>query len=236
MIQAFHGIVRGAFERLSAQVGQGLPPLLAALVIVLVSLAFAMLVRWLVTRIFKGIALDRWLLRTGFTAMIDPEGTMRTSRMVAQAAYWSVLLVGCLAALNVFGTQLTGRIVENVVFLLPRLVGGALILMAGFWLGPYLGRSALVWAVNEDLPAPRKLAAAVRGLVTFAAVVVAADTLNFAPSVFISAFVLIVGGAALAAGLAIGLGARDAVRRHFEERAARHQHDEVDERSLWHHL
>lgn len=236
MIQAFHGIVRGAFERLSDQVGAALPPLLAALVILLVSLAFAMLARWLVTRIFKGIELDRWLLRTGFTAMIDPEGTIRASRVMSRAAYWGVLLVGCLAALNVFGTELTGRIVENVVFLLPRLVAGALILMAGLWLGPYLGRSALVWAVNEDLPAPRKLAAAVRGLVTFAAVVVAADTLNFAPAVFISAFVLILGAAALAAGLAIGLGARDAVRRHFEERAVRNRTDEVEDRSLWHHL
>ena len=236
MIQAFHGIVRGAFERLSDQVGTGLPPLLAALVILLVSLAFAMLARWLVTRIFKGIELDRWLLRSGFAAMIDPEGTVRASRVAAQGAFWLVMLIGGLTALNVFGTELTTRIVENIVFLLPRLVGAAIILMAGLWLGPYLGRSALVWAVNEDLPAPRKIAAGVRALVTFAAVVVAADTLNFAPMVFISAFVLILAAAALAAGLAIGLGARDAVRRHFEQRAERGRTDEMEERSLWHHL
>jgi hypothetical protein len=236
MIEAFQGIVRGAFERLSDQVGTGLPPLLAALVILLVSLAFAMLARWLVTRIFKGIELDRWMLRSGFTAMIDPEGTIRAGRVVAQAAYWGVLLIGCLGALNVFGTELAASIVQNVVFLLPRLVGAAIILMAGLWLGPYLGRSTLVWAVNEDLPAPRKLAAGVRALVTFAAVVVAADTLNFAPTVFISAFVLTLAAAALAGGLAIGLGARDAVRRHFEQRALRGRSEELEERSLWHHL
>ena len=69
-----------------------------------------------------------------------------------------------------------------------------------------------------------------------AAVVVAADTLNFAPMVFISAFVLILAAAALAAGLAIGLGARDAVRRHFEERSVRGRTEEMEERSLWHHL
>lgn len=236
MIEAFQGIVRGAFERLSAQVGSALPPLLAAVVILLVSLAFAMLARWLVTRIFTGIELDRWLLRTGFSSMIDPQGTIRASRVMSQGAYWAVLLVGCLGALNVFGTELTGRIVESVLLLLPRLVAGAVILMAGLWLGPYLGRGALVWAVNEDLPSPRKIAAAVRGLVTFAAVVVAADTLNFAPAVFISAFVLILAAGALAAGLAVGLGARDAVRRHFEERAVRQRSEEVEERSLWHHL
>ncbi len=234
MIEAFDGIVRGAFARLSDQVGTALPPLLAALVILLVSLAFAVLARWLVTRIFKGIELDRWLLRSGFAALIDPEGTIRASRVAARIAYWGVLLIGVLAALNVFGTELTTRIVESVVFLLPRLVGAGIILMAGLWLGPYLGRSTLVWAVNEDLPSPRKLAAGVRALVTFAAVAVAADTLNLAPTVFVSAFVLVLAAAALAAGLAIGLGARDAVRRHFEERAVRT--DEMEERSLWHHL
>ncbi len=53
MIQALHGIVRGAFERLSDQAATALPPLLAALVILLLSLAFAMLARRLATRVFK---------------------------------------------------------------------------------------------------------------------------------------------------------------------------------------
>ncbi len=91
----------------------------------------------------------------------------------------------------------------------------------------------LVWAVNENLPSPRRLAAAARILIMFAAVVVAADQLNFARSVFLAAFVIFVGGAVLAASLAIGLG-RGGLQRFFEEK--RDPASDSTERSLWSHL
>ena len=78
----------------------------------------------------------------------------------------------------------------------------------------------LVWAVNENFPSPRRLAAVVRILIMFVAVVVAADQLNFARSVFLAAFIIFVGGAVLAASLAIGLG-RGALCRFLEEKRER---------------
>ncbi len=116
-----------------------------------------------------------------------------------------------------FGTDLTTQIIQSFVFLLPKLVVAGLILLAGAWLGQYLGRSMLVWAVNENFPSPRRLAAVVRILIMFVAVVVAADQLNFARSVFLAAFIIFVGGAVLAASLAIGLGS-GSVQRFLEER------------------
>ena len=99
--------------------------------------------------------------------------------------------------------------------------------------GEYLGRSMLVWAVNEGLPSPRRLGAVVRILIMFVAVVVAADQLNFASSVFLSAFIIFVGGAVLAASVAIGLG-HGGLRWFLDEK--REQTTESEERSLWSHL
>jgi hypothetical protein len=91
----------------------------------------------------------------------------------------------------------------------------------------------LVWAVNEGFPSPRRLAAVVRILIMFVAVVVAADQLNFARSAFLAAFIIFVGGAVLAASLTIGL-APGGVQRFLEEK--REQAGESGERSLWSHL
>ena len=239
MIEALRGIISGALERLSHLIKTDLPPLIAALAILAVAFLLAKLARWLVTRVFKGIEADQWLRRSGIGAMIDRSGSLRASRLVAQSAYWGVLTLGFLGAMSAFGTQFTTRIAEEFVLLLPRLLAGGLIVLAGTWLGQYLGRSTLVWAVNEDLPFPRRLALAVQALVVFAAVVAAAETVGFARSVLLAAFILIVGGAALAAGLALGLGARDAVRRHLAERPAEDRATDPDqpgERSLWNHL
>jgi hypothetical protein len=65
-------------------------------------------------------------------------------------------------------------------------------------------------------------------------VVVAADYLNFARGVFLAAFIILLGGATLAASLSLGLGGREAARRYFEQRRARDE--EPGARSLWSHL
>ncbi len=240
MIETLDAIIRGAIGRLSQQVQHDLPPFIAALAILGVAFVVARVARWLVRRAFKGIELDLWLRRTGVSAILNPSGTMRASRLTARIVYWCILAAGFVGALNALGTEFSSRIAEQIVYLFPKLAGAALILVAGAWLGQYLGRSALIWAVNEDLPAPRRVALAVRAFVVFASVVIASDALNFARPVFLAAFVVVLGGAALAAALAIGLGTSHAVRRRVEERTARAETPEERQMTaggtLWNHL
>jgi hypothetical protein len=233
MIEVLRKVLEGALERLHHQLTTYLPSLLAALTLVLGAYAIAVLVRWLIYRIFKGRTIDKFLRQSGVAFLVDPSGRLRATRLVAETAYWSVMLVGVLLGLNVFGTDLTTRMVQSFVFLLPKLLVAGLILLGGTWLGHYLGRSMLVWAVNENFPSPRRLAAVVRILIMFVAVVVAADQLNFARNVFLAAFIIFVGGAVLAASLAVGLGGRG-VSRFLWERGE--QTSDSAERSLWSHL
>jgi hypothetical protein len=141
--------------------------------------------------------------------------------------------VGVLAGLSVFGTDLTTQLIQSFVFLIPRLVIAALIILGGVWLSQYLGRCMLVWSFNENLPHPRRLAAGLRVILLFVAVVIAADYLNFARSVFLMAFVILVGGGVLAASLAIGIGASTRVRTYFDVQKVT---SEEKKRPLWTHL
>ncbi|MBK5294644.1 MAG: hypothetical protein JJE04_23555 [Acidobacteriia bacterium] len=233
MIEILRNVLEAALERLRYHVTTYLPSLLAALTLVLAAYLTAVLARWVIYRIFKGLAIDKFLRQSGIAFMVDSSGRLRATRLVAETVYWCILLSGVLVGVNVFGTDLTTQFIQSFIFLLPKLVVAGLILLAGAWLGQYLGRSMLVWAVNEGFPSPRRLAALVRILIMFVAVVVAADQLNFARSVFLAAFIILVGGAVLAASLAIGLG-RGGVQRFFEEK--REQTGESGERSLWTHL
>jgi hypothetical protein len=233
MFETLKKVMESALERLQYQVTTYLPALLAALTLVLGAYLTALLARWLIYRIFKGLAFDKFLRQSGVAFLVDPSGRLRATRLVAETVYWCILLSGFLLGVNVFGTDLTNQIVRSFMSLLPRLFVAGLILLGGTWLGQYLGRSMLVWAVNENFPSPRRLAAVVRILIMFVAVVVASDQLNFARSVFLAAFIIFVGGAVLAASLLIGLG-RGSVRRFLEEKSD--QTGESGERSLWSHL
>jgi len=233
MIELLKQVLNGSLERLKQQVTVYLPALLAALTLVLAAYLSAVLVRWVIYRIFKGMAIDKFLRRTGIAFMVDSSGRLRATRLVGETVYWCILLSGLLAGVNVFGTELTTRIIDGLVLLLPKLALAGVILLAGAWLGRYLGRSMLVWAVNEGLPSPRRLGAVVRILIMFVAVVVAADQLDFASSVFLSAFIIFVGGAVLAASIAIGFG-HGGLRWLLEEK--REQTSESDRQSLGRHL
>lgn len=234
MIETMQQVLEGVLARLKYQATTYLPSLVAALIILLGAYIAALLARWVLNRIFKGISVDRFLRRTGLAFMLDRSGRLRATRLVSESVYWLILLGGFLTGLSVFNTDLTTQITQSFVFLLPKLVVAGLILLAGVWLSQFLGRSTLVWAVNEGVPSPRKLAGAVRVAIMFVAVVVAADQLNFARSVFLAAFIILMGGAVFAASLALGLGGRDSARRYFQEQSE--AKEERGERSLWNHL
>jgi hypothetical protein len=234
MFQLAEGIARDTMERLSRITMAHLPALLVALFILLVAWLLAMAVRWLLMRIFRGARIDQFLRRSGLASILPGEGPARATKMAAKASYWAILIGGFLLALSAFDTQLTSRMIEWVLLIVPKLVTGAVILVAGLWLSRYLGHSALLWAFNEGIPHSRWVSQGVRIVVVFATVVVVADYLDFARNVFLAAFILIVGGAMLAGGLALGLGGRKLIERNIE--AGDSEGNGKREHEVWKHL
>lgn len=234
MIEVFKTIWDGVSARLHYQITTYLPPLLVALTVIVGSYIIAVAVRWTIYRIFKGMAIDKLLRSSGIAFMLDRSGHLRATTLVAEGTYWGILVSGFLSGLSVFDTALTTQMIQEFVFLIPKLLTAGVVLLAGAWLSQYLGRALLVWAVSENLPWPRRWASFSRVLIMFVAVVVASEQLNFARSVFFAAFIILVGGAVLTASLAFGLGARrwlDVPMKPEKDGTA-----ETSERSLWSHL
>jgi len=234
MVGTLQKVLENMLDRLYTYVTIYLPSLLAAVILFLGCYVMAVVARWVLYRIFKGPAIDKFLRQSGLAFMLDPSGRLRATRIVAETVYWGFLLTGFLLGLSVFDTDITTQIIQSLVFLMPKLVMAGLILLGGAWLGHYLGRSMLVWAVNESIPGARRWAVVVRIVVMFVAVVVAADQLDFARSVFLAAFIILVGGGVLTASLAIGL--NSAGLRRFLIGQKEPQSEKVHERSLWNHL
>jgi hypothetical protein len=234
MIHIVQEIFERAITRLSLHLITFVPPLIVAVLILLSAFLLATAIRWLIVKAMKGVALDRFLRDSGLVSVVDRTGRLRAASVIAGVAFWMTLGLGFLTALDVFDTSLTSRIIESTVFAIPKLLTAAAILLAGFWLARYLGRSALVWAVNEGVSFARRLGLAVKLAVLFVTVVVAAETLGFAERVFFAAFVIVAGAAALTASIAAGLRLRSLMERSLERKAERSNGE--FERSLWNYL
>jgi hypothetical protein len=230
MIGTLQEILERTGQMLYGQATVLAPALLAALVIMLVAWGLAWLVRWCLLRVYHAARLEKFLSDSGLRPML---GRTPGALMAGTALYTAILLGGFLTAISVFDSRLAAGIVEGTVYLLPKLLAAAAIVIAGLWLARYLGRSVLVWVSNERLPAPRRWAAATRVAIGFSSVVVAAHVLNFAPQVFLAAFIIGLGGAALATSLWVGLGGLDALRRALAREPTGRKEEEPE---LWHHL
>ena len=98
MIRMVQEIFEKALERLGQHLTTFVPPLLVAVVILLGAFLLAKVVRWLILKAVKGIALDRFLRETGLSSMLDRSGRVRGASVVAGVAYWSILGMGLLTA------------------------------------------------------------------------------------------------------------------------------------------
>jgi hypothetical protein len=234
MIPVVQQIFENTMAQFSHRLTTFLPSLIVAATILLGAYVAARLARWIILRAVKAITLDRFLRDSGIKFMFDRSSRIRGADLLAGTVFWTILGIGLLTAVDAFDSRLTSRMIEATVFAIPKLLIAGLILLAGFWLAQYLGRGALVWAVNDGIPFGRRIAMGVRIVIVFIAVVVAADTLDFARNVFFAAFVILVGAAAFGASLALGLGLRPSIER----RVHRREDGEVaeHERSLWSHL
>lgn len=234
MISVLQQIFEKSLERLGQHLTTYIPPLIVALIILAVTFVVARVARWLILKVVKGISLDRFLQETGVAFMLGWPGRIRGAVVVAGAAYWMILGIGVLTALDVFDTKLTSQIVESTVFLFPKLLTASAIVIAGVWLARFLSRGMLVWAVNEGIPFARRLAAIVNVAVIFGSIAVASEVLNFASQVFFAAFVIFAGMIALSIALAMGLGIRGSVERYLLQPGD--QASNEPGKSLWNHL
>jgi hypothetical protein len=181
-----------------------------------------------------GLPVHPFAGRDDYDEMLGLSRRINASHLVVGTLYWTAVIVGCLTALNVFGTRVTDGIVLASASLLPRVVGAFAIVVTGIWLAQYARNAVLVWGHEEGIPSPRNWSAAVKALVILLAVVIASDVLDFAEHVFLATFVIATGGIVLAVSLAVGLGSRKAVEDYLSRR--REHLNKEENASVWQHL
>lgn len=225
-----------AFARLAAVLAADLPGLIAMLLVVLGATVAGFAVRAALRFALARVGFDRRAREWGMTTGHGLEPEHEPSWLVARGAFWLVIATGVALALEVLGASATSLLGLSLLGILPRLVVGALVLLAGIGAGRFLERAVLIGAVNQGIRRARLVAWGVKWLVYVLAGAMALQHVGVGGALPTISFTIVVGGIVLAAALAVGLGARHAVSRALdraEEDEAPHG-DGDDERI--HHL
>lgn len=207
-------VFREAMSRLGAVLAEDLPGIVAMLVVVLAAVLIAFVVRGGLRFALARVGFDRLAREWGVTTPATvPRPGHEPSTLLAQGAFWFVIAAGVAVALAVLGASTTSELGLSLLALLPRLVVAAAVVLAGIGGARFLERGVLIGAVNQRLRQARLLAWGVKWVVIALAVAMALQHVGIGGELPTIAFSIVVGAAALAAALAVGLGARDAVAR-----------------------
>jgi len=205
--------VLSPLRELGQQAISSLSSLMGMLILVLLGLVVGWLAKELVYRGLRLLRFDRLCDRLGVGPEIERLGVARScSYLAAQVVQGIIILTALLAGLNAMRSPWTQNLVERVFLYLPHVLAALVILVVGALASRFLGRSALIAAVNARMPSARLLSALTRFFVMTLAVVAALDELGIGRTTIIVAFAILFGGLVTAGAIAFGLAARDLAR------------------------
>lgn len=205
-----------------------IPRLLAMLSVVVVGWLFAALSRAIVGRGLGWLRVARLAERTGAAELLRKAELPPAERLAASAVFWLLFLGFLLAGLDALGFKTLQAMRSEIGLLVPRLVGGLVILAVGLFLANVAWRVVLLATVNAGWPSARVISGGVYFLTVTVTSAMALDHVGLARPIVLTTFALVVGAVMLALAIAVGIGSGPLVRRLLEERLARRSRPEPD--------
>ena len=206
------------------------PMLLAAIIVIFVGFFAAWLISRIVRRILRLAKFDQRSADAGLTRLLN-QSDIRSSptELIRRAVWWVTFLVFFGVGLSTLKAPMIDYMITEFLNYVPKIIAAVLILLAGFILGNFLARAALLAAVNANIKSGRMLSGVVRLLVMLLAFAMAMEQLAIAESIVVAAFSFTFGGVALALALAFGLGGRDIAKEFLQHQFSQRQQDAPDE-------
>lgn len=192
------------------------PKLLGFLVILLVGWLVATAISKAVTFLLRKVGFDRLATRIGLTRLGQQGGiSLDAAGILGKIVYWFIFLIFLVPAVDALGLTAVSNILNQIVGYLPNVFVAILILFLGTLAATVVADIVRGAAGSARMGNPNLFANIARYAILGFVALIALEQLQIAPSLLNILFTAIVGAAALAAGLAFGLGGQDTARKYL---------------------
>ena len=195
-----------------------LPTLAAGLLVLALGLVLGWLAKRAVIRVLIWLRLDRLAGRVGWRSALG-KGDARAAvyDLFGNLALSLVGLVFLDNALTIWGLAVLSRLLDSVVFSLPRIALAALIVAVGITVSTAAAERARDALEDEGLAHAGLLAKALKGMLLAVVAALGLWELNFARQIVLSGFIIAFGAMGIAFALSVGLGSSRAIQRAWDE-------------------
>ncbi len=190
------------------------PRLIGFLVILLIGWLIASAVSRGLTFLLRKIGFDRLGQRIGLARLEQNMGVSTDAAgILGKVVYWFVFLIFLVPAADALGLSAVSNVLNTIVTFLPNVFVAILVLFLGALLSTFVADIVRGATASSRVGNANLFANIARYAIIGFAALIALEQLNIAPALLNELFGAIVAGAALAFGLAFGLGGRDAAQR-----------------------
>jgi mechanosensitive ion channel-like protein len=191
-----------------------IPKLIGFLVILLVGWIVASVVSKAVTFLLRKIGFDRLSERIGLSRLEQRMGLrMDAAGVLGKVVYWFIFLIFLVPAVDSLGLTAFSNILNQIIAYIPNVFVAIVVLFLGTLAAAFVADIVRGATASTNMGNPNMYAAIARWAIMGFVAIIALEQLQIAPALLNELFGAIVAAAALAFGLAFGLGGRETAQR-----------------------
>lgn len=186
-----------------------LPRLFGAVLIVVVGVLIATVARLVVAFALRRLRFDELCRRAGITPLLERGNVRRApSQLLGTLVLYAILLFTLLTAFGALGLTFVAETINLLIIFAPRLLAAVLLLVLGVAGAGLVAEAAERGLAELGIARSDWGRSGIRAALIAIVVILAAALVGIDVALLIAITVIILGGIALAAALAIGLGLR----------------------------
>jgi hypothetical protein len=201
-----------SFHKLWLDLVAILPQVIMGIVLIVVGWLVAKIVRWVVTKFLRLVALDKGLEKIKIREYMEKINLkMAPSRILAQLAYYSVMLIFFVGAAEVFGWKVVSEKIADIIAYIPRLIAGMVILAVGLYIAGWVRTGIRTAGKSFGIPSARILSNVAFFVLVIIITLTSLEQIGVNIDLIKANIFILIGGIVLAFGIGYGLGSKDMV-------------------------
>jgi len=192
------------------QVGNLLPRLALAVVVLIAGWIVAKLVRFAVMRGLRAVNFHIVTERAGIDGFLRDGGIrLDATGILAALFYWIVILAALILGFNILGLEYITDLLTKVLLFVPKVMVALLILAFGAYFARFIDNAVTAYCRNIQMQDAELLGAIARYAIITFVVLIALDQVDVGGDIVRQTFLILLAGLVFALALAFGLGGRE---------------------------
>ena len=193
-----------------AQVGNFLPRLAIALVVVLVGWFVAKAAKFAIVRGLRAVNFHVVTQRAGLDGFLRQGGIqMDTTEILGVMVYWLVILGALVIGFNSLGLIYVTDLLGRVILFVPKVMVALLVLAFGAYFARFIANAITAYCRNVHMQDADLLGRLAQYAILTFVVLIALDQVNIGGDIVRQSFLIILAGVVFALALAFGLGGKE---------------------------